>query len=84
MLTAFRRDLLQINLKTDVIVGLWRRFDKSTIFPLENVIYAILDKLIPAADVHGKEEASLAFRRGQVEPNAIKVYKLDIKRAGPV
>ena len=78
VLTAFRWQSLKINLQTNVVVVLGCRSEQGSVLPLQDVVDTIPDKLIPATDVHGENEGSLAVRSGQVEPYAIEINKLNI------
>jgi hypothetical protein len=34
-------------------------------------------------DMHGKKKCGLAIRSGEVEPDAVEIYELDIEGGGP-
>ena len=82
VLTAFWWQLLKINLQTDIVVVLWLWPDQGAILPLQDVVHAVPDEFVPAADVHGQHERSLAIGGRQAEADAIEIDKLDIERGG--
>ncbi len=77
--TSLWRKLLQIQLQTYVVFGFWLGFHSMTILALENLVYTVLDQLVPTPYAHGEQEASLAFGSGKVKSDAVKIYELDIE-----
>lgn len=72
--------MLQVNLQAHIVFVFVPPRKKCTVLPLQNVEGPVLYEFIPASDVHGQEKEGLAFRRGEMEADAIVVYKLDIER----
>jgi hypothetical protein len=58
--------------------------DKRSILSFEDVQGTISNELIPTADVHRKKKNRFTLKCGEVKPNSIKVYELDIKRGRPM
>ena len=78
VLTAFWRQLLEVDLQGDVVLrfGLW--LEKRAVFSPHDLVDTIPHELVPTADVHGECEDSLAVSSGHVEADAIEVDELDI------
>lgn len=84
LLTALRRQGLQIDFETDVVLRFRLSLHQRTIFASQDIRRAILHEFVPATNVHGKKQKGLSLRRREVESNAIVVDKLNIEGRGPV
>lgn len=81
--TAVLRSLLEVDLEAYVVAWLRLRLDQIAVLALEDVVHAILDEFVPAADIHGEEKGGLAIWSGEVKPDVIEVNELDVDRARP-
>jgi len=79
-LFSFGRCCLKIDEETDIVLRFWLCLDKRSILSFEDVQGTISNELIPTADVHRKKKNRFTLKCGEVKPNSIKVYELDIKR----
>lgn len=71
--------MIEVDEKTDVVVWLRVGLEDVRILAGENIMYAVLDELVPTADVHGKEKTRLAVWGGEMKTNAIKIDELDVE-----
>jgi hypothetical protein len=58
--------------------------DKGPILSSKDVQSTVSNELVPATDVHRKKKSRFTLKCGEVKPNSIKVYELDIEGGGPM
>lgn len=63
VLTSFGRKLFEVKIEANVVLWLRLGPNHCSILALEDIIYAIVEKLVPATDAHGQQESSLAIGR---------------------